>query len=248
MEEFRRFAAAPASVIEGALLVGRVIDARQDSAWCRGEIVRLAALVHGDARAVVAGLRRAGFAGASDYYVAANSSLEYVLRQRRGIPISLACVVIGVAEQLGLSASGINFPRHFLVELDGRLVDPFAMQITTRADCEAWLRAHDLALADAFNPASPIDIVVRMLNNLRVLAHKAHDAARVLELTDCQLALVPRVFALHVVRVDAWLELGVINMARHELEQAIELAPDATIRSELANRLTQLAARPSQLH
>lgn len=49
-----------------------------------------------------------------DYYAAANSNLDRVLRDRRGNPILLACVMILVGARTGIDMGGCNFPAHFL--------------------------------------------------------------------------------------------------------------------------------------
>ena len=66
--------------------------------------------------------------------------------------------------------------------------------------------------------------MLRMLNNLRLAANMQGDHARALELTDYQVILHPTAFSLHVDRADLWLSLGSIDMARRELERAMELA------------------------
>ncbi len=66
-----------------------------------------------------------GLKGAkTDYYNPQNSNLIYVLRENKGIPISLACVYILTAARLGLEVEGCNFPGHFLarIELNGKKV------------------------------------------------------------------------------------------------------------------------------
>ena len=54
----------------------------------------------------------------TDYYNPANSNLVYVIQERQGIPISLACVYILVGARLGLNIEGCNFPGHFLAKID----------------------------------------------------------------------------------------------------------------------------------
>lgn len=248
LEEFRAFAATPRGVVEAALLVGRAIAKDFDATWCRDEMARLAVGAGHSAAEVVAHLEGLGFAGADDYYRAANSSLVEVLRSRRGIPISLAMVTIGVAEAAGLKAVGINFPRHFLVAIDGQLVDPFTMQLTSRDNCRAWLAANDLPEDGAFQVATPVDVMLRMLNNLRLLALGQGKHADVIELSDYQLAVAPQPLAIHMERVESWLALGVPGMARHELECAIKLAPNAALRAQLTARLATIEAKPSSLN
>lgn len=248
LQEFRDFAAAPGSVVEAALLVGRAIAKDFDAEWCRAELTRLA-LEAGHSAADVAGhLQRLGFAGATDYYRVANSSLAEVLRERRGIPISLAVILIGVAERCGLTAAGINFPRHFLVAIDGQLIDPFTMQLTSRHNCRAWLAANGLPEDGAFQLATAPDVMLRMLNNLRLLAVGQGDHAQVIELSDYQLAVAPQPLAIHLERVESWLALGVAGMARHELECALKLAPNDALRAQLAARLAGIEAKPSSLN
>lgn len=233
---FRLLRERGGSVVDAALLVSAVVEPRTDADWCRSELRRLAAAAPSAAGAgeLVETLHAAGFSGARrSYYEARNSALDYVLRERRGLPISLAVVVIGAAECLGLEASGVNFPRHFLVEVEGLLVDPFEMRVTTRDEWRDWLRREartgrgrlsETDLDAAFRPAGPTDIALRMLNNLRMLREVRGVPDYALRLTDCQLALQPDAYPLHVDRADIWLTLRSLDMARRELETALELA------------------------
>ncbi|MDH4068915.1 MAG: transglutaminase-like domain-containing protein [Ignavibacteria bacterium] len=53
-------------------------------------------------------------AGSSDYLNPLNSNLVYVVEEKRGLPISLACVFMLVGHRLDLPVEGCNFPGHFL--------------------------------------------------------------------------------------------------------------------------------------
>jgi regulator of sirC expression with transglutaminase-like and TPR domain len=146
-----------------------------------------------------------GFAGnINDYYDPANSYLDQVLMRRRGIPISLAVVYMELAQQIGLRASGIAFPGHFLVRvrLQGAaltqgnagvnggdvVMDPFVGRSLSReelahrlADFRSRLPYEaleiDLPLAHALRAASPRDIVGRMLRNLQEIHRSRGDEA-----------------------------------------------------------------------
>ena len=50
----------------------------------------------------------------ADYYAPQNSDLAWVLREGKGNPILLACVMILVGARRGVAVSGCNFPSHFL--------------------------------------------------------------------------------------------------------------------------------------
>lgn len=242
-EPFRSFVKDGGSVVDGALLVSRVVNAETDTQWCHAELQRLAEFAgFGVAPAeLVESLRDQGFGGmAGGYFKAENSSLEDVLRKRRGIPISLAVVIIGTADCLELNASGINFPQHFLVAFDDVLVDPFAMQVTNEATCRTWLRRNNIVADDAaFIRAGPVDVVLRMLNNLRTLAISGGDHAHALELTDYQLILRPDAYGLHIDRADIWLSLGSLDMVRDELQRAMELANEG-VKEQIQARLKAL--------
>ncbi len=59
-----------------------------------------------------------------DYYNPHNSSLTYVIREKKGIPISLSSVYMLVGWRLGLEIEGCHFPGHFLsrVNVNNNLV------------------------------------------------------------------------------------------------------------------------------
>ena len=249
-EELKSFARNSVSAVEGALIIARIIRADTDVDWCRGELRRLADEAGAGAAPaeLVDYLRAQGFAGAGAYYEIDNSSLEYVLRTRRGIPITLAMVVIGTGESMGMRATGINFPSHFMVSLDGCLFDPFIMQPIDSAGRRAWLAGTSAAEEDAFKSATPADVVQRMLNNLRALAQSRGDHEAALELTDYQLIVAPESISIHVDRAELWAALGATEMARREIETAIALAPDAALRVRFEELLRGLDASGPTLH
>jgi regulator of sirC expression with transglutaminase-like and TPR domain len=120
-----------------------------------------------------------GFRGnADDYYDPRNSFLNEVLDRRVGIPITLAIVMLEVAARAGVQAHGVSFPGHFIVRTPGvpihsapRFFDPFDGQpldgaalrrLMARATGEE--RDPDPRLLE---PATKMQILLRMLNNLR---------------------------------------------------------------------------------
>ncbi|MCI0399183.1 MAG: transglutaminase-like domain-containing protein [Chloroflexi bacterium] len=107
-----------------------------------------------------------------------NSFLNEVLDRRLGIPITLSVVYIAVAERLGLAAYGISMPGHFIVGVrDGDrpyLFDPFHRGgRLSQADCARLIQQttgyEGPFRQDWLEPAAPRDILVRMLNNLRLI-------------------------------------------------------------------------------
>ncbi len=119
-----------------------------------------------------------------------NSFLNDVLEQRRGIPITLSIVYVAVARRLGLEAFGVGLPGQFIAGVQAGhervLIDPFhAGARLSAADC-AGLVQETVGYEGPFDPAwlqpaTPQAILLRMLNNLRMVY---------LQLGDWQQALV----------------------------------------------------------
>lgn len=111
-----------------------------------------------------------------NYFDPRNSFLNDVLERRRGIPITLSVLYVDIATRLGIPAYGIALPGHFIVGIHGRdgemWLDPFHQgRQLALADCAALIKmatGFDGPLeADWFTPATPHNILSRMLANLR---------------------------------------------------------------------------------
>jgi regulator of sirC expression with transglutaminase-like and TPR domain len=247
--QFREFARAEGSAVDGALLVARILHADTDENWIRSELQRLADSAGAvDGTGLVDFLKAQGFVGAQSFYTSDNSSLEHVLKSRHGIPITLALVVLGVAEILELPATGINFPQHFLVSVDGVLADPFRMSVIDPVQLRDKLNTQGLSAEQAFPAATPVEIVLRMLNNLRMLAMQRSDHAQALDLSGYQLLITTDKFPFHVERIDLWLAVGVPAMALRELDEALVTAPNEAMKSRLVARRAELESTPQKLH
>jgi regulator of sirC expression with transglutaminase-like and TPR domain len=171
-----------------ALQIARLADPDADLDAARAELDRLAVGVTDVDDLVVRLYTEEGFAGnREDYYDPRNSSLVEVLARRRGIPITLAVVVVEVGRRAGLVLEPVGMPGHFLVHPQGSAwyLDPFTGDLLGIEDCERLFRASTGAGREvAFQPAMltvvPVQaVLVRMLTNLRVV-HRA--AGRVPEL------------------------------------------------------------------
>jgi regulator of sirC expression with transglutaminase-like and TPR domain len=114
----------------------------------------------------------------SDYADPRNSYLNEVLDRKLGIPITLSVIYLAVAKRLGLPVCGVGLPGHFIVGVregeETLLLDPFhGGRCLTRADC-ARLMEKTTGYSGPFHsgwlePVTPAQILVRMLNNLRLI-------------------------------------------------------------------------------
>ncbi|MFJ8308612.1 MULTISPECIES: transglutaminase-like domain-containing protein [unclassified Streptomyces] len=119
-----------------------------------------------------------GFRGTqADYQRLESSLLPEVLRRRRGLPILLSVIWIEVARRAGAPVYGVALPGHFVVGFGPRrdqvLADPFdGGRLLTAADAELLVAGATGAPLDEsmLTPADPLDIVLRILNNIRAWA------------------------------------------------------------------------------
>jgi regulator of sirC expression with transglutaminase-like and TPR domain len=142
-----------------------------------------------------------GFRGnTDDYYDPRNSFLNDVLERRLGIPITLSVLYVEVARRAGVTAHGIGFPGHFLVRVEREsgpplVVDPFVGgRIVGRSMLDSMARDAPAARRLARSliaPASPRDVLSRMLANLKAVYAAQGDVARVLVVTSRILELLP---------------------------------------------------------
>ncbi|WP_309064016.1 transglutaminase-like domain-containing protein [Streptomyces sp.] len=171
------------------LLIGAEADGALDEAGmdtAQVELDRLAGELPyrpGSPRAWALALRellgeRYGFHGTpGDYRRLESSLLHEVLRRRRGLPILLSVVWLEVARRAGAPVYGVALPGHFVVgfgEAEGQvLADPFdGGRVLTGADAELLVVGATGAPLDAsmLTPADPLDVVLRVLNNIRAWA------------------------------------------------------------------------------
>jgi len=132
-----------------------------------------------DALALALG-REGGLAGdGGNYYAVDNSKLSRVLARRAGQPILMAAVWMLVGRRAGFAVVGVGLPGHFVVGVEGKIVDAYqggqflsleqCRQIAARAlpgrpFDQSWLA-----------PASVQVMVERVLRNLANAHRQAED-------------------------------------------------------------------------
>ncbi|MEU2434801.1 transglutaminase-like domain-containing protein [Streptomyces rubradiris] len=171
------------------LLIGAETDGSLDDAGidaAQAELDRLAGELPyrpGGPRAWAEAVRRLlgdrlGFHGTpGDYQRLESSLLHEVLRRRRGLPILLSVVWLEVARRAGAPVYGVALPGHFVVGFgpaeDRVLADPFeGGRVLTGTDAELLVVGATGAPPDPsmLEPAPPLEVVQRVLNNMRAWA------------------------------------------------------------------------------
>ena len=172
------------SLEEALLLLGQQLGARSSANAARavfddlGSKVELAKKTASDDVEALHEVvyTQAGFRGnREDYYAPANALLADAVASKRGLPITLATVLISVGNRAGIRVEGIAFPGHFLARIGGKrgvLIDPFNEgNRVTEAELDQlamrFLGDTSLLRDEHVAVASDEDIIVRSLINLQ---------------------------------------------------------------------------------
>ncbi|MEL7833059.1 transglutaminase-like domain-containing protein [Fodinibius sp. Rm-B-1B1-1] len=114
-----------------------------------------------------------GFSGSTtDYYNPNNSYLNRVIDRRRGLPISLALIVLFLARRLDLPFYGMNMPIHFMMKFkssnEALLIDPFDHgKVVTYDQCYYFLKQNGVEpRSEHFEVSTEEEILARCIRNL----------------------------------------------------------------------------------
>ncbi|MBL3667157.1 transglutaminase family protein [Streptomyces sp. M2CJ-2] len=166
-----------------------------------------------------------------DYQRLESSLLHEVLRRRRGLPILLSVVWLEVARRAGAPVYGVALPGHFVVGLGKAeqqvLVDPFdGGRVLTGADADLLVAGATGAPLDAsmLTPADPLDVVLRILNNIRAWASARPERSDVaLWAVELSLLLPSRPARLRYERAQLLVQRGDFADGADELEAYAEV-------------------------
>lgn len=181
-----------------------------------------------------------------DYYDPRNSFLPDVLERRVGIPISLAIVYIHLAKACGLNASGVSFPGHFLVRVDGDdeffLIDPFhgrSLGVDGARDLfQSYAGERAKFSEQLLEPAASRKILRRLLSNLKHVFIARNDFAAALDCVDRILLVEPTAIEEVRDRGLIYARLELFRYAKNDLNAYLATAPEA----EMAPAIRQILA------
>jgi len=199
-----------------------------------------------------------GFTGnAAHYYDPRNSCLNDVLIARTGIPITLAVVYLEIGRRLAQPVYGIGLPGHFLVQYRdadfAAYIDVFhGGKLLTTPECFDLARqAAGVPLSDdprMLAPASKRQIVMRMLHNLRGVYLHRRAYRKALQTLNLLVAADPESAEEYKQRGMVHLQMRNATAARGDLEAYLRLAPEATDRAEIDQRLRSLRSYQAGLN
>ncbi|MDT0377980.1 transglutaminase-like domain-containing protein [Streptomyces sp. DSM 42041] len=198
---------------------------------------------------------REGFHGTpGDYRRLDSSLLQAVLHRRRGLPILLSVVWTEVARRAGAPVYGVGLPGHFVVGFgdplgDHVLADPYAggALLGDQDVAEIVARATGSpapVTPGMLRPAGPLDVVLRVLNNIRAwAAARPEQSAVQLWALDLSLLLPHRPLRLRLERARLLVERGEFRAGARELEAYADVAGEVEPQSADAVRREAREAR-----
>jgi regulator of sirC expression with transglutaminase-like and TPR domain len=207
-----------------------------------------------------------GYRGnAEAYYDPRNSYLNEVMDRRTGIPITLAVLYMAIGRRIGLPLEGVSFPGHFLVRLrlrGGMLVlDPFDRGTPLGADdlrerlrrvvpkgLAEGVPVHELPLEQFLEPATPRQIVARVLRNLKAIYRETDKPERLLEVLNRMLVVAPDASAELRDRGLVYQRLECYRAALQDLSGYLEREPEAPDFEEVRVRMMEVSALCARLN
>ena len=188
------------------------------------------------------------------YYDPANCCLHSALETGRGMPITLAVLMIEVARRVGLELHGVGAPFHFLVKYDDhdaraeRFLDPFhAGREIDREALTGRLRATNRGVGP--NPESFLasvtkrQILQRILTNLKGASVRKRDYDVAIAATDFLLALSPWSLEERRDRGMLCYQTGQYIEALDDLQQYKEHATNAPDQDRVADFIERVRTR-----
>ncbi|HME68930.1 MAG TPA: tetratricopeptide repeat protein [Myxococcota bacterium] len=274
-ERFAALAKSPDSQMDvalGALLVAAEAYPQLDIAAQLAELDALARAAAPSLRAATTPLARMkallefvagqGFRGnRDDYYDPRNSFLNEVLARRTGIPITLALVCTEIARRIDLPVYGVSFPGHFLVKYVGGdeeiadseiVADPFSRATLSEDDVRERFK---LAMGPAtrfdarwLRVATPREILVRLLGNLKQIYVQRKEPEQALSCCDRILMLVPDAPLELRDRGLVYQQLECFGAALGDLERFLALAPQEPSADAIRDTLVELRAQAARVN
>ncbi|HXP75510.1 MAG TPA: transglutaminase-like domain-containing protein [Stellaceae bacterium] len=181
-----------------------------------------------------------------------NANLMRVIDRRKGLPVALGILYLHAGRAQGWEMTGLAFPGHFLLRLEGRggpcILDPFHEgSVKGAAELRTLLKsvagADQELSATHYAQVPDREVLLRLQNNIKL---RLLDAGR----REAALALIDSMLAIASDRAEFWCEQGAVNAslgnlgaAIRSLEAALERERDSTRRFATAALLQELKTR-----
>lgn len=192
-----------------------------------------------------------GFGGnLNDFYATGNSYIHSLIETRRGIPISMAVVWLELAHGIGLTATGVSFPGHFLIKISlpmgQAVIDPLSGQSFSGEKLSEMLEPYRLTqdfevpLGLYLQAAPARDVLARMLRNLKEIFKSQKQWKHWLDVQERLIVLMPEAWTEYRDRGLAHAALGNHSQALADLEHYLAHVQDVVDVDAIARQVEML--------
>ncbi|MBL4802658.1 MAG: transglutaminase family protein [Emcibacter sp.] len=175
------------------------------------------------------------YTGNEEYYEdLQNANLMSVIDTRKGLPVTLSILYMHTARAQGWHVEGLAFPQHFLIRLSGAeaadgqvIIDPFNDgAILDARDLRKMIR--ELSHADAelkpdyYEAITDRDILVRLLNNIKIRCLKVSDLGQAINILSRLVMIDPEMIQHHYELGMLLAHVGKAELARESLNYCLD--------------------------
>ena len=193
----------------------------------------------------------------NDFYAPENSYLHQIIESRRGIPISLAILMIELGHQIGLKIRGVSFPNHFMMRISlqqGEIImDPLTGNSLSKHELQEMLDPYldakgyrgnlSLPLSVFLRASSPREILSRFLRNLKLIYTEHERWERLLGIQERLVILLPNSLDEIRDRGLIFAQLEYIRPALEDMQTYLSQSPDAEDADEIRDHIATLASQ-----
>jgi regulator of sirC expression with transglutaminase-like and TPR domain len=197
----------------------------------------------------------------NDFYAPENSYLHYILENRRGIPISLAILMMELGNQIGLKIRGVSFPNHFMMRISLQqgevILDPLTGESLSKNQLQEMLDPYldakgyrgelGLPLNVFLRASSSREIMSRFLRNLKMIYSEHERWERLLGVQERLVILLPDSIEEIRDRGLIFAQLEYFRPALDDMHRYLSKAPEAEDAGDIREHIATLESQ-TKLH
>jgi regulator of sirC expression with transglutaminase-like and TPR domain len=197
----------------------------------------------------------------NDFYAPENSYLHQIIDNRRGIPISLAILMMELGQQVGLNIRGVSFPNHFMMRISlqqGEIImDPLTGDSLSKNQLQEMLDPYldakgyrgelSLPLNIFLRASSPREILSRFMRNLKMIYSEDERWERLLGIQERLVILLPDSTEEIRDRGLIFAQLEYVRPAIADLHQYLSEMPGAEDAADIREHIATLESQ-TKLH
>ena len=197
----------------------------------------------------------------NDFYAPENSYLHQIIENRRGIPISLAILMMELGQQIGLNIRGVSFPNHFMMRISlqqGEIImDPLNGESLSKNQLQEMLDPYldakgyrgdlSLPLNIFLRASSSREILSRFMRNLKMIYSEDERWERLLGIQERLVILLPDSTEEVRDRGLIFAQLEYLRPALADMHRYLSESPEAEDASDIREHIATLESQ-TKLH